>query len=113
MAPAFFKMSRSFCVLSNSRLSRRSSSRFRRLMPTAWKRFRTMLGQLLAKFPDRRVRDAQFASHLCNRLPAGLSEPYGFALQLLRLGLLAFLHDPCLSSGILSSFTPPRKWVKV
>ena len=55
-------------------------------MPTAWKRFRTMLGQLLAKFPDRRVRDAQFASHLCNRLPAGLSEPYGFALSYTALG---------------------------
>jgi len=52
MARAFFKMSRSFCLLSNSRLSRRSSSRLRGLMPTAWEGFRTVFSQILAPLMD-------------------------------------------------------------
>jgi hypothetical protein len=72
-------------------------------MPTAGKRFLAMFCQLLAPLWDRGVRDAQLASYLGNRLPAGLSKPDGLALKLLRLGLLDFLQDPCLPSGIVSS----------
>src|SRR5947209_3923552 len=72
-------------------------------MPTAWKCFVTVLGQLLAPLMDPRLRDAQLASHLSNRLATRLGEPYGFALKLLCLGLLDFLHDPCLPSGIVFS----------
>ena len=69
------------------------------LMPTAWKRFLTMLGQLLAPLRDRGVGDAQLTGDLRDWLPAGLGQMLGFALQLLRLGLLDFCHDPCSPFG--------------
>jgi hypothetical protein len=52
METAFFNMSRSCFTLSNSRLSWRSSSRG--LMPTAGKRFGTMVAQLFAPLMDGR-----------------------------------------------------------
>src|SRR5258706_10168012 len=72
-------------------------------MPTAWERFVAVVSQLLAPLMDGGVGNAQLTGYLGNRLSAGLSEPYGFALKLLRIGLLDFLHDPCLPSGIVSS----------
>src|ERR1700738_1762315 len=70
-----------------------------RLMPTAWKRFLTMLGQLLAPLLDRRVGDDQLTGDLRDWLPAGLGQMHCFALKLLRIGLLDFCHDPCSPLG--------------
>jgi hypothetical protein len=69
-------------------------------MPTAGERFVTVVGQFLAPLM---VGNAQLTGYLGNRLSAGLSKPYGFALKLLRPGLLDFLPDPCLPSGRVSS----------
>lgn len=95
MASAFFKMSRSFCVLSKSRLSRRNSSRFRGLMSTARKRYLAMFGSFLAPLMDRRVRNAQLTSDLRNWLATRPGQLHCFALKLRRVGFLDFLHDPC------------------
>src|SRR6266566_2493575 len=77
MAKAFFQRSRSFCVLSSSRLSRRSSSRFRALMPTPWERFFAMFGHFLTPLLDRRVGDAQFTGHLRHWLATRLGQLHG------------------------------------
>src|SRR6266567_5954302 len=69
------------------------------LMPTAWKRFLTMLGQLLAPLWDRCVRDAQLTGDLRDWLPTGLGQPHRFSLKLLCLRLLDFCHDPCSPFG--------------
>src|SRR5437879_13697775 len=74
-------------------------------MPTAGERFVTVVGQFLAPLRDGGVGNAQLTGYLGNRLSAGLSKPYGFALKLLRPGLLDFLPDPCLPSGRVSSKT--------
>jgi hypothetical protein len=85
---AFFKISRAFRVTSNSRLRRRSSSRLRRLMPTAWKRFGAVRGQFLAPLMNGGIGNAEFTGDVCNWLAARLSKPYGFSLKFLRIGLL-------------------------
>jgi hypothetical protein len=105
MAKAFFQRSRSFCVLSSSRLSRRSSSRFRALMPTPWEPFFAMFGHFLAPLLDRRVGDAQFTGHLRHWLATRLGQLHGLALQLCCVGLLDLLHDPCPPSETVSPNT--------
>src|SRR5260221_6913595 len=70
-------------------------------MPTAWKGFRAVLGQFLAPLVDGRVGNAQLSGHMRDRLPAGLRQPHCLALELLRVGLLDFLHDPCPPFGIV------------
>jgi len=51
-----------------------------------------------------RVGNAQFTGDVCNRISAGLSEPYRHAHKLLCRGLLDFLHDLCppLSENFLN-----------
>jgi hypothetical protein len=50
---------------------------------------------------DPRVRDTQLTGGLGNRLSAGLSEPHRLSLELLRIRLLDFWHDPASPSGIV------------
>lgn len=50
---------------------------------------------------DLRVRDTQLTGGLGNRLSAGLSEPHRLSLELLRIRLLDFWHDPASPSGIV------------
>ena len=60
-----------------------------------WKRYVAVLGQLLVLLMDNRARNAQLAGDLCDRFPADLSEMGCLMLQLLRRGLVNFLHEPC------------------
>src|SRR5258708_34454261 len=103
MLSAFFSISRSCFTISNSRLRRRTSSRLRGLMSTAWEGFGAVLRQLLAALMDRRVRNAQFTGYVRNRLPTGLSQSHRLPLKLGCVGLLNLLHDPFSPSGIVYS----------
>jgi hypothetical protein len=99
---AFFKISRSCRVTSSSRLRRRSSSRLRRLVAASRKGFVFMSSQFLAPLVNGAVGNAQFASHLCDRLSAALGEPYGFSLELSCVGALYSLH-----------YSPPSFWSSI
>src|SRR5213082_1978970 len=92
-ADRFFKLSRSCLTISSSRWRRRTSSRLRRLMPTARKGFGTVLSQFFAPLLNRRVGDAQLAGHLRDWLATGLRQSHRFALKLDGLGLLNLCHD--------------------
>lgn len=52
---------------------------------------------------DGAVGNTLFAGDLSNRLATGLGEPHCLSLQLLRIGLLDLLYDPCFPSGIVFS----------
>jgi hypothetical protein len=51
---------------------------------------------------DRRVRDAQFASHLRDGFSTGLGQPHRFLLELFRVDLLSFCQNDPLPDFIES-----------
>src|SRR5581483_8263971 len=109
MPTAFFRISRSWRRSSFSRFRRRFSRLELGLVPFPWERFRAVLCQLLTPLMNRGIGNTQLAGDLCNRLAAGLSQPYGFLsgsqgallpLSPLRTGLV-----PLKTSGSSTSRT--------